>query len=135
MSALAETRRTESRSDDVGGDPADLLLAVLAGVPQALLGVLPRTCHRVVKLVMGRSTDDANLFRVLVLSCVGLGIGLVSFFALFGLCLVALAMWAHTFPSLVAALANAGIINADSGWIELYPAPAAIQAGYALALA
>lgn len=136
MSALAETRRNESRpTDGVGGDPAELLLAVLAGVPQAFLGLLPRTCHRVVKLFMGRSMDNANRAEVLLLSCVGLGVGVVSFFILIGLCLIALAIWAHTFPSLVAALANAGIINADSGWIELYPAPAAIQSGYAIALA
>jgi putative ABC transport system permease protein len=136
MSALAEARRIKSRSpDDSGGDLADLLFAVLAGVPQAVLGFLPRTCHRVVKLFMGRRTDDANPVKVLILSCIGLGIGLVSFFVLFSLCLVALAMWAHTFPSLVAALASSGIINSDTGWLELVPAAAGVQAGYAFAIA
>jgi ABC-type antimicrobial peptide transport system permease subunit len=106
----------------------------LAWLPQTVLGLLPRTCHRVLFWLLGKRADEARGPGVLVRSVAGLALGAVAFLILFNIALIALAIWAHTFPKLVRALAEHHVIAADSGWLRLEPAPAMIQAGYAFAL-
>src|SRR5207248_1405729 len=99
------------------------------------LGLLPRTCHRLLFWLIGKRTDEARGIKVFGRSLAALALGLVFFNILFTLCVGVMAIWAHTFPKLVRALVDLHIIGADSGWLNLSPAPAPIQLGYATALA
>jgi putative ABC transport system permease protein len=116
------------------GITVDTVLERLAWVPQTFLGLLPRTVHRGLGWLLGRTADDDHGLRVLRKSATGLGLGFFGFVLLWLLVLFVLAGWAHTFPALVQALANHGIIAQDSGWLNLVPASAMVQAGYAFVL-
>ena len=117
------------------GITVDTVLERLAWVPQAFLGLLPRTIHRGLGWLLGRKRDDDRGGAVLARSLAGATLGLVGFFFLFVAVLILLAIWAHIFPGLVQALANHGIIAEDSGWLNLVPASAMVQAGYAFVIA
>jgi putative ABC transport system permease protein len=106
-----------------------------AWVPQTFLGLMPRTIHRGLGWVLGHKRDEARGGMVLALSLAGLALGVVGFLVLFNVSLIVLAIWAHTFPRLVQGLASAGLIAQDSGWLNLVPAPAMVQAMYAFLLA
>ena len=130
MGAVAEPEPTTRPA----GLTADGVLEGLAWVLQAVLGLFPRPVHRVLGWLLGRQTDDARGVEVLWRSAAAFFLGLFGFAVLFNLVLAGLAVWAHTFPGLVRGLADAGIIADDSGWLNLVPAPAGVQAGYALVL-
>jgi len=117
------------------GITVDTVLERLAWVPQTILGLLPRTIHRGLGWLLGRKRDDDRGGAVLARSLAGATLGLVGFFFLFVAVLILLAIWAHIFPGLVQALANHGIIAEDSGWLNLVPASAMVQAGYAFVIA
>jgi ABC-type antimicrobial peptide transport system permease subunit len=130
MGLVTEVRTVDrAPTIDMGG-----VLERVAWVPQTLLGLLPRTTHRALGWLLGRKHDEARGGIVLALSLAGLALGLVGLVVLFCLALAVLAVWAHMFPKLVQGLADRGIIAQDSGWLNLVPAPAMVQAGYALIL-
>src|SRR4051812_34055743 len=106
----------------------------LAWVPQAVVALLPPTVHRGLGWLLGRKRDDDRGGIVLALSLAGLGLGVVGTLILFNLVLRLLAVWAHVFPGLIRALADHGIIAADSGWLNLVPAGPMVQAMYALVI-
>jgi len=110
---------------------ADVVLEILAAVPQVLVGLLPRTCHRLMFRVIGKQTNDARGVEVLVRSAIALALGFAIFFSLFLGMILILAAWAHAFPALVRGLASIGIIGSDSGWLNLIPAAPMSQAMYA----
>jgi putative ABC transport system permease protein len=112
----------------------DSILGRFAWVPQTFLGLLPRIVHRGLGWLLGRQTDEARGAAVLGRSSAGLALGFVAFLLLFNVVLGLLAVWAHVFPRLVQTLADFGIIANDSGWLNLAPAPAFVQAGFAFAL-
>jgi putative ABC transport system permease protein len=90
--------------------------------------------HRGLGWLLGRKRDDDRGGLVLAFSLAGLALGFVGTLVLFNLALGVLAVWARIFPGLVRGLAAAGVIAADSGWLNLVPAPAMVQAMYALVL-
>jgi len=130
MGIVSEERPT---SRAFGLEAADVLER-LAWIPQFFLALLPRTCHRGLMWLIGRKQDKARGGLVLGLSIAALILGLIGFGILFNVILALLAVWAHTFPKLVQVLASHGIIAEDSGWLNLVPAPAFIQAGFAFAI-
>jgi ABC-type antimicrobial peptide transport system permease subunit len=117
------------------GITVDTVLEYLAWAPQTYLGLLPRTMHRCLGWLLGKSMDEARGGAVLGLSVAGAALGFLGFIFLFVAALILLAIWAHIFPGLVQALAAHGIIAEDSGWLNLEPASAMVQAGYAFVLA
>lgn len=138
MGVVAEAEPT-ARSR--GFDP-DVVPEYIAWIPQAVVGLMPRTIHRGLGWLLGRqmdldarNKDGSRGLAVLGLSIAGMALGLFGFFLLLSVVLVLLAAWAHLFPRLVRGLADAGIIADDSGWLNLVPASAFVQAGYAFALA
>jgi hypothetical protein len=116
------------------GITVDAVLGRLAWLPQAFLGLLPRTIHRGLGWLLGRQTDGARGIAVFGRSVAGLGLGFVGTLILFNLVLGLLAVWARIVPGLIQALADSGIITSDSGWLSLAPASAIVQAGYAFAI-
>ena len=112
----------------------DVILEVFAAVPQVVLGLLPRTCHRLLFRIIGKQTDEPRGAEVLARSAIALAVGFGIFLGLFLGFLLILAAWAHAFPSLVSALASIGLIGSDSGWLNLIPAAPMSQATYALML-
>ena len=125
MGIVAEARPRPRAASN--GITVDDVLEWIAWVPQFFLGLLPRTCHRGLMWLIGRKQDEARGGMVLGLSIAALALGVVGFFILFGVVLSVLAVWAHTFPKLVQALASHGIIAEDSGWLNLVPAAAPVQ--------
>jgi putative ABC transport system permease protein len=134
MGLVAEPETTPRAAERAAGIDVARLLELLATIPQFLLALLPRTCHRALIWLLGRRADEARGGVVLALSFAGLALGLIGFAILFYAVLALLAVWAHVFPTLVAGLAARGIISSDSGWLNLVPAPAFVQAGYAFGL-
>lgn len=130
MGLLAEAEPTTRPAGPAVGP----VLERLAWVPQTFLGLLPRTIHRGLGWLLGRPRDGDQGGTVLARSSAGLALGLVGFLILFNVVLGLLAVWAQVFPRLVQTVADAGIIAGDSGWLNLVPASAFVQAGYALVL-
>jgi putative ABC transport system permease protein len=133
MGIVAERETTPRPVERTAGIDFGRLLE-LAAVPQFFLALLPRTCHRALTWLLGRRADEARGGLVLALSAAGLALGLIGFVILFNVILALLAVWAHVFPRLVEGLAARGIIAPDSGWLNLVPAPAMVQAVYAFGL-
>lgn len=133
MGATAELpTQAESRSES--SPELDLLLETVAAIPQTVLGLLPRTVHRVLFQLIGKRADDARGKEVLVRSIGACVLGVIAFNILFTLCVALLAVWARVFPRLVQVLADSHIINADSGWLNLAPAQPFVQLTYATVL-
>src|SRR5262245_4668035 len=134
MPTVAEPRQSLIPVEEHGPSPADRAFEVLAAVPQFFLGLLPRSCHRALMWFIGRDADNSRGIEVLIRSGVALLLGFIAYNLLFVLILVLLAVWARTFPKLVEAFADRGIIAADSGWLSLAPADVFTQTLVAVAL-
>jgi hypothetical protein len=130
MGVVAEAEPTARPT----GITVDAVLERVAWAPQAFLGLMPRTVHRCLGWLLGRKRDDDRGGVVLALSLAGATLGLIGLVVPFVAVLVGLAVWAHVFPGLVRALADHGIIAGDSGWLNLVPASAMVQAGYAFVI-
>jgi ABC-type lipoprotein release transport system permease subunit len=134
MSMVAEPRNhsaTDTRAIDL-----DRLVEWLAAGPQLVLALLPRTCVRPLKSVIGRSADESRGADVLLRSFLAALLGFVGFLGLYLACVAILAIWAHLFPRLVQGLAAVGIISPDSGWLNLIPSAPFVQGTmYAVAVA
>jgi putative ABC transport system permease protein len=104
-----------------------LLFALLTFIPQFVLGLLPRTCHRLLLWLLGDSDREAATLKLGLRVWGGMFLGLIIYAVqyLFFVCL--LAAWAHTFPGLTQKLALGGVISSDSGWLDLIPSRAKFQ--------
>ena len=107
------------------------LLALSTSIPQVGLGLLPRTCHRVLLWLIGSSNDDEKTTLLGLRAWLALLLGILFFGIQYSLFVVLLAAWAHIFPSLIQNLASQGIISSDSGWLDLIPSSAKMQLGFA----
>lgn len=134
MGTVAESQPTTTRARDESSLDSDRFLEILAAIPQAILGLLPRTCPRVLLWLVGVKADDARGAQVLGRSAAACGLGFVCLFVLFNLSLLVLVIWAHLFPALVRALANAHIIEEDSGFLNRVPAGPFVQLFLAIVL-
>jgi ABC-type antimicrobial peptide transport system permease subunit len=112
----------------------DRLFEIAAVPPQVVLGLLPRTCTRLLKWLIGRPADEARGIAVLARAVGACALAVISFWILFVVCILGLAVWAHTFPTLVKSLASFGIIASDSGWLASRPSSNPTQMMYAIAL-
>ena len=135
MGTEAATRPATDPVDERKGFTPERIFGWLSVVPQVGLGLLPRSCLRVLMWLVGKPADEARGIELLgrtvaafVLAFIGYQILLVAF-------IIALAIFAHLFPVLVKALADAQWISPDSGWLNKVPAPTSTQTMYAVALA
>jgi putative ABC transport system permease protein len=135
MATVAEVETKDSARPDESSAEVGFFFELMAAIPQAALGLLPRTCHRVLLWLIGNRTNEARGIKVLGRSLAALALGVVVFYVLFLLSVGVLAAWAHTFPKLVRGLAAAHIIDSDSGWLNLVPVGPFIQVAYAVMLA
>jgi ABC-type antimicrobial peptide transport system permease subunit len=136
MGLVAESRPTPTAAPPrPTTDWGTFLLELLAALPQFFLGLLPRTCHRVLLWLLGRRADETRGGELLAISIAGLVLGGVAFWVLFLLCLAIMATWAHTFPGAVRFLADRGLIEPESGLANKIPKPPFMLAMYTFALA
>jgi putative ABC transport system permease protein len=135
MGTVAELQFRASETNDDKAFDLSWAPELFAAIPQVLLGLLPRTCHRVLFRLIGNRADEVRGLGVLGRSIVACALGVVLFNVLFAICVGVLAAWAHIFPALVRGLAAGHFIERDSGWLNLVPAGPFIQLVYATVLA
>jgi putative ABC transport system permease protein len=127
----AAPKRLAPQVSPAGAD-AFYILELIAAPPQVALGLLPRTCHRVLLWLIGRRADSAGWGTALGFSIAALALGGLIFLALLFVTLFALSAWARVWPRLVEDLVARGIIDAGSGWTNAVPAGGMWQFLYAL---
>ncbi|HJZ92514.1 MAG TPA: ABC transporter permease [Gemmataceae bacterium] len=134
MSAVTEARTISRRDGDSAPSDADFWFELLSAIPQFFLGLLPRTCHRVLVWLIGRPADEARGFELLLRSGVALVLGGVIFFFLYVVSIAVFAAWARLFPTFVQFLADKHVIEPDSGWLSLIPKPPIVLGMYSVGL-
>lgn len=128
--AVAEPSRSVTES--AGG--LNLFFTKLAGLPQFVLGLLPRSSARVALPLLSQASNDVVGVALFVRSCIACVLGLVVFGIINALMIALLVAWAKTFPNFLQQLASWGVIASDSGWLNLVPAPGKLQLNIAMAL-
>src|SRR5262245_60505235 len=117
------------------GFDVDRIWEWLSVVPQIVLGLLPRSCVRFQTWLVGHSADAVRGLPLLGRSVGACALAFVGYQILVVGFIIALAIFAHAFPVVVKALANANWISPDSGWLNKVPAGTFWQQLYAVGLA
>ena len=86
MGTVAVSRPDTLTGKERSSPELDYGLELLSAIPQAALGLLPRTCHRLLLWLIGRRAEESRGARLLGRSAAACALGFVLFYVLFVVC-------------------------------------------------